>query len=122
MDGIKFRGILRKKGGGENSPLFCRIPSDATTKKSGLAQRCAGNAQRNAPAEVARTGQRRAKKDRRKRNRTTRGENRTNGKEEKYRKRDKNIVKICVCQEFCVSLSSDLDKKKDESKMDRVGG
>ena len=53
--------------------------------------------------------------------RTTRGENRTNGKEEKYRKRDKNINKICVCQEFCVSLSSDFDKKKDESKMDRVG-
>ena len=40
---------------------------------------------------------------------------------DKDRKRDKNINKICVCQEFCVSLSSDLDKKKDESKMDRVG-
>ena len=39
----------------------------------------------------------------------------------KYKERDKNSVKICVCQEFCVSLSSDLDKKKDESKMDRVG-
>jgi hypothetical protein len=57
---------------------------------------------------VARTGQRGARTERM-------------GKKKKYRKRDKNSVKICVCQEFCVSLSSDLDKKKDESKMDRVG-
>ncbi len=38
------------------------------------------------------------------------------GKKKKYRKRDKNINKICKCQKFCVSLSSDLDKKKMKAK------